>query len=194
MKIEASFLSPRHHSVTGLKQSAENGCNLCMALWDIVCDRACGLERPNGETLDPLPGIIIIRPYNDGEEMFILEISYFVDGKVKKEAHVFTVGMLMIAYRGRLPSYLPRLHAKIHKGSPPLDDYHPPPSTDRDRPPSMTTLQRIINWLLSCSARRKKCPKAHKGRLPSYLPRLHATISYSIAVTRRLPPSAFDRP
>ena len=100
-----SFLSPQHHTIAELEQSARNGCNLCRTLVDIVRDKTHELEEPIKKVLPQLLGIVIVRPYNnvgDNQESIVLEISYFIDGKVEQETYGFSVDILLLPCQSML--------------------------------------------------------------------------------------------
>jgi hypothetical protein len=102
--LEKTCLSPQHHTIAGLEQSARNGCHLCTILVDIVRREIQQLEESTDEVLSRLVGIIIVRPSNedsDGQESITLEISYFIDGRVEEEAYVFSVDTLLIPHQSK---------------------------------------------------------------------------------------------
>jgi hypothetical protein len=113
-----SSLSPQHHSILDLEESARNGCHLCTVIWDIVPDKIEELESAAKENLARLIGVVVVRPYNEDDvsrEDVALEISYFVDGEVVREAYVFTVGVQLVNPKSRLlPPF--RLRAVLTKG------------------------------------------------------------------------------
>lgn len=82
--------SPKHHSITGLKESAADGCKLCVLLWDQLPDLLLDREQEHRIDLSRAIGIAVVRPSfidtadDQTEELprtLDLEITYCLDGR-----------------------------------------------------------------------------------------------------------------
>jgi hypothetical protein len=96
--VPQNYYSPTHHNIEMLERSAKSGCYLCTIFWDLVHDMVHELEGPKKEEIDRLMGVVIARPNQEEsfeEDIIQLELSYFVDAKLKQDAFAFTVGIIL---------------------------------------------------------------------------------------------------
>ena len=92
-----SFISPKHHAIPSLESSALDGCALCALLKEIVFTR---IEELDENVVAQLVGVAVVRPSNEHNEGVVLEIAYFIDGKIAQEAYKFGVGLLLFPCQG----------------------------------------------------------------------------------------------
>lgn len=102
-ELNAKLLySPPHHHITELETSALNGCALCEVLANSIRDKRDELSESTKDNISRLSGIAIVRPSQwacDVEDSLVLQITYFVDGKVEKEAYSCSVDVLLLPYQ-----------------------------------------------------------------------------------------------
>jgi len=81
-----------HHTASNLEQSAPNGCSICSTIVDLVRYKIDELDYYRRS------GIAIIRSSEDpcDEDSLVLEILYFVDGKVEQKASRLRADLLLL--------------------------------------------------------------------------------------------------
>jgi hypothetical protein len=103
------YISPTHHTVSGLEESSKAGCYLCTLFWDCVRDEIARTEKSASE-LQALSSVAIARPATDPDfdEMVVdLELSYF-ENPEKSQGCAFTVGLNLYLIRRKYCSVIRR--------------------------------------------------------------------------------------